>query len=67
MSPMRSYLTELRGLIGNRLLLLPSVAAVIHDHAGKLLLQEKSSGRGGACLPARSSPAKRRRRPSFER
>ena len=51
MSPMRSYLAELRGLIGNRLLLLPSVAAVIHDHAGNLLLQEKSSGEGWS-LPA---------------
>ena len=42
---------ELRGLIGNRLLLLPSVAAVIHDHAGNLLLQEKASGEGWS-LPA---------------
>ena len=41
---MTSYAMELRGLIGNRLLLLPSVAAVIHDHAGNLLLQEKTSG-----------------------
>lgn len=48
---MGSYLTELRRLIGNRLLLLPSVAAVIHDPAGKLLLQEKSSGEGWS-LPA---------------
>ncbi|OOG61902.1 NUDIX hydrolase [Sinorhizobium sp. A49] len=48
---MKSYLTELRGLIGNRLLLLPSVAAVIHDHAGNLLLQEKASGEGWS-LPA---------------
>ncbi len=42
---------ELRGLIGNRLLLLPSVAAVIHDYAGNLLLQEKASGEGWS-LPA---------------
>ncbi|RDL51107.1 RNA pyrophosphohydrolase [Ensifer sp. M14] len=48
---MKSYLTELRGLIGHRLLLLPSVAAVIHDPAGNLLLQEKSSGEGWS-LPA---------------
>ncbi len=48
---MGSYLTELRSLIGNRLLLLPSVAAVIHDRAGKLLMQEKSSGEGWS-LPA---------------
>jgi len=48
---MASYLMELRGLIGNRLLLLPSVAAVIHDHACNLLLQEKASGEGWS-LPA---------------
>jgi len=48
---MTSYLVELRGLIGNRLLLLPAVAAVIHDHAGNLLLQEKASGEGWS-LPA---------------
>lgn len=48
---MKSYLTELRGLLGNRLLLLPSVAAIIHDRAGKLLLQEKASGEGWS-LPA---------------
>jgi 8-oxo-dGTP pyrophosphatase MutT (NUDIX family) len=48
---MTSYLMELRGLIGNRLLLLPSVAAVIRDHAGDLLLQEKASGEGWS-LPA---------------
>lgn len=48
---MTSYVMELRGLIGSRLLLLPSVAAVVHDHAGNLLLQEKSSGEGWS-LPA---------------
>ncbi|KPF43300.1 NUDIX domain-containing protein [Rhizobium sp. AAP43] len=48
---MTSYVMGLRGLIGNRLLLLPSVAAVIHDHAGNLLLQERASGEGWS-LPA---------------
>ncbi|MHC2219467.1 NUDIX domain-containing protein [Rhizobium leguminosarum] len=48
---MTPYLMELRVLIGNRLLLLPSVAAVIHDHAGNLLLQGKASGEGWS-LPA---------------
>ncbi|TBF40447.1 NUDIX domain-containing protein [Rhizobium leguminosarum] len=48
---MTPYLMELRRLIGNRLLQLPSVAAVIHDHAGDLLLQEKASGEGWS-LPA---------------
>ncbi|WP_421361218.1 NUDIX domain-containing protein [Agrobacterium rosae] len=50
---MASYLTDLRSLVGNRLLLLPSVAAVIHDNAGNLLLQEKASGEGWS-LPAGS-------------
>lgn len=48
---MTPYLTELRSLIGNRLLLLPSVAAVIHNSAGDLLLQQKASGEGWS-LPA---------------
>lgn len=48
---MTPYLMELRGLIGNRLFLFPSVAAVIHDRAGNLLLQEKTSGEGWR-LPA---------------
>lgn len=48
---MTFYIMELRGLVGNRLLLLPSVAAVIHDAEGSLLLQEKSSGEGWS-LPA---------------
>jgi len=42
---------DLRASIGNRLLLLPSVAAVIHNRAGNLLLQEKASGEGWS-LPA---------------
>lgn len=48
---MTSYIMELRGLIGNRLLMVPSVAAVIHNREGNLLLQEKSSGEGWS-LPA---------------
>ncbi|AGS20299.1 NUDIX domain-containing protein [Rhizobium etli] len=47
---MTSHIMELRGLIGNRLLLVPSVAAVIHDDEGNLLLQEKASE--GWSLPA---------------
>ncbi|MGB3877835.1 MAG: NUDIX domain-containing protein [Shinella zoogloeoides] len=48
---MASYLMELRGLVGRRLLLVPSVAAVIRDGDGRLLLQEKASGEGWS-LPA---------------
>jgi 8-oxo-dGTP pyrophosphatase MutT (NUDIX family) len=48
---MSSYIAELRGLIGTRLLMLPAVAAVIHDRERKLLLQEKASGEGWS-LPA---------------
>lgn len=46
-----SYLHTLRRKIGNDLVLSASVAAVIRDDAGRLLLQEKSSGEGWS-LPA---------------
>ena len=46
-----SYMSWLRKHVGNDLVLSPSVAAVIHDHTGKLLLQEKSSGEAWS-LPA---------------
>ncbi|WP_258879231.1 NUDIX domain-containing protein [Paraburkholderia sp. BL6669N2] len=46
-----SYLSWLRKKVGSDLLLSPSVAAVIHDNEGKLLLQEKSSGEAWS-LPA---------------
>jgi 8-oxo-dGTP pyrophosphatase MutT (NUDIX family) len=48
---MSPYLRRLRSKIGHDLLLLPSVAAVIKDAAGRILLQEKSSGEGWS-LPA---------------
>jgi 8-oxo-dGTP pyrophosphatase MutT (NUDIX family) len=46
-----SYMSRLRKKVGSGLILSPSVAAVIHDHDGKLLLQEKSSGEAWS-LPA---------------
>ena len=48
---MSPYLRRLRSKIGHDLLLLPSVAAVISDTEGRVLLQEKSSGEGWS-LPA---------------
>lgn len=45
------YIKSLRSKVGSQLLLLPSVAAVISDSEGRLLLQEKSSGEGWS-LPA---------------
>ena len=45
------YINALRAKIGTQLLLLPSVAAVIHDKSGRLLLQQKASGEGWS-LPA---------------
>jgi 8-oxo-dGTP pyrophosphatase MutT (NUDIX family) len=41
----------LRKNVASSLVLSPSVAAVIHDHEGRLLLQEKSSGEAWS-LPA---------------
>ncbi|MEM6336705.1 MAG: NUDIX domain-containing protein [Bacteroidota bacterium] len=49
--PISDYLRELRGLVGHRLLLLPSVAAVIHDEHGDVLLV-KSAAEGRWSLPA---------------
>lgn len=48
---MSPYLRRLRSKIGHDLLLLPSVAAVIKDIEGRILLQEKASGEGWS-LPA---------------
>ncbi|MBP6013840.1 MAG: NUDIX domain-containing protein [Alphaproteobacteria bacterium] len=48
---MSDYIRTIRAKIGNDLLMLPSVAAVIRDDAGRILLQEKSSGEGWS-LPA---------------
>lgn len=45
------YILSLRSKMGSQLILLPSVAAVISDAQGRLLLQEKSSGEGWS-LPA---------------
>lgn len=49
--PASSYILDLRAKIGNQLLLLPGVAAVIHDNDGRLLLQRKA-GPEGWSLPA---------------
>jgi 8-oxo-dGTP pyrophosphatase MutT (NUDIX family) len=46
-----SYMAGLRRKIGNDLVIAPGVAAIIHDSAGRLLLQEKASGEGWS-LPA---------------
>lgn len=46
-----SYILGLRAKIGNDLLLLPSVAALIHDERGRLLLQRKE-GPENWSLPA---------------
>jgi 8-oxo-dGTP pyrophosphatase MutT (NUDIX family) len=48
---MSPYFKQLRAKVGHDLLLMPSVAAVLHDAHGRLLLQEKSSGEGWS-LPA---------------
>ena len=48
---MSPYFKQLRARIGHDLLLMPAVAAVIHDVHGRLLLQERSSSDGWS-LPA---------------
>ncbi len=47
---MSPYYSRLRAAIGTELLLIPAVAAVIHDREGRLLLQERHDG--GWSLPA---------------
>jgi 8-oxo-dGTP pyrophosphatase MutT (NUDIX family) len=41
---MSPYYQRLRTSVGTDLLIIPAVAAVIHDEAGRLLLQEKHDG-----------------------
>ena len=48
---MSPFFRHLRSKLGNSLLLVPSVAAVIRDPQGRVLLQEKSAW-GGWSLPA---------------
>ncbi|HEV7320038.1 MAG TPA: NUDIX domain-containing protein [Ensifer sp.] len=48
---MKTYIQSIREKIGSGLLLCPSVAAVIHNADGQILLQEKASGEGWS-LPA---------------
>jgi ADP-ribose pyrophosphatase YjhB (NUDIX family) len=48
---MSPYFRQLRSKLGHSLLLVPSVAAVIRDGQGRLLLQEKSAWEGWS-LPA---------------
>ena len=48
---MSPYFRHLRSKLGNSLLLVPSVAAVIRDPQGRVLLQEKSAWEGWS-LPA---------------
>lgn len=50
---MSPYWRALRARMGQELLLLPGVAAVIRDESGRILLQERSSGDGWS-LPAGS-------------
>nr|WP_226895521.1 NUDIX domain-containing protein [Luteolibacter marinus] len=66
---MSPYYRKLRAAIGNDLLIIPSVAAVIHDGLGRLLLQEKKDGSwslpAGAIEPG-ESPQEAVRREVFE-
>lgn len=58
---MSPYYQRLRAAIGTDLLLIPAVAAVIHDDAGRLLLQERHDGSwslpAGAIEPGESPEA----------
>lgn len=45
------YIKRLRDQIGSELLMVPSVAILVHDNDGRLLLQKKANGEGWS-LPA---------------
>ncbi len=62
-----SYMGWLRTKVGSVWVLSPSVGAVIHDHEGRLLLQEKSSGEAGASLPTVLNLEKARKKQLSER
>ena len=54
--PISRYLKELRHAVGNRLLLVPSVGAIVHNEAGEILIQRTTEGSlwslpGGAIDP----------------
>lgn len=49
--PVSSYMRTLRERVGRRLLLVPSVAAIIHDERGRILLLRQRDG-GRWSLPA---------------
>ncbi|MEM6783214.1 MAG: NUDIX domain-containing protein [Bacteroidota bacterium] len=51
--PISTYLRDLRALVGTRCLLVPGVAAVIHNEAGHVLLMRRSDN-GRWSLPAGS-------------
>ncbi|KFE36686.1 NUDIX domain-containing protein [Thioclava atlantica] len=51
-----SYISTLRSKIGNDLLLIPSVAALIHDRHGRLLLQRKAGPEGWRLPPGGIEP-----------
>lgn len=42
--PMSPYMSEIRALVGHRLVLVPAVAAVIKDEAGRVLIVQTTSG-----------------------
>ena len=67
---MSPYYQKLRAAIGDSLLLIPSVAVVVHNHNGELLLQKKHDGTwslpAGAIEPGESSEEAVRRELSEE-
>jgi len=48
--PLSPYYASLREKLGDDLLLIPSVAAVVHDMSGRVLIQKRTDG--GYSLPA---------------
>lgn len=65
--PMSEYYRELRGKTGNGLLMMPSVAAVVRDEQGRILLIRKKDETLWGCPQGRSSLEKHHPERSAER
>ena len=57
--PISKHFRDLRNKIGNTLLQIPGVAAVIHDETGKVLLQQRTDNNSWSLPLGRLSLEKR--------
>jgi 8-oxo-dGTP diphosphatase len=53
------YITDLRAHVGHALLLVPAAAAIVRDHAGRVLLIRRGDGRGWSLPGGLMEPGER--------